>query len=575
MTVSIPAELRPGAASEVECDLLIAGTGAAGLAAAVTASACGLRTLVVEKADVYGGTTAYSAGVAWIPCNTEATRMGVADSHEAALSYIRHEAGRHFDEVTARAFVTRANEALEFLQANSAVRFSLAPGWPDYHPEAPGGSAGGRSMFPDPFDGRLLGDRFRSLRWPLSTTLVFGGMTVARADVPHFFRMTRSLSSAAYVAKLMARYAVDRLKHPRGTRIANGNALIARLAKGLFERDVPLWLSTSLTRLLTSEGQVVGAELRHEGRVITVRARRGVVLACGGFPRNDSLRQRYYPHVSAGQPHLPLGPAENTGDGLRLAVAAGAALKEAVHQPAAWTPVSVVPSKTGEDILYPHFLDRNKPGFIAVDRDGARFVNEADSYHDFVAAMLEHCAGRAVAEAFLICDHRAIRRYGLGVAPPAPGRIGPHVRNGYLVRADTLAELGRAAGISPKGLEATIRAYNEGAREGVDRLFDKGRNVYNRYCGDPEHKPNACVAPLDTAPFYALRVLPGDLGTFVGIRADEHSRALDGQGSPIPGLYVAGNDMASVMGGEYTGAGITVGPGLTFGYIAAMHAAGR
>lgn len=573
MTESKESLFAPAGATEVECDLLVAGTGAAGLAAAITAETHGLRTIVVDKAPTYGGTTAYSAGVAWIPCSDEARLAGVEDDPEAALRYIRHEAGPHFDEAAARAFVTHAAEALRYLQQHSHLRFSLAAGWPDYHPEAPGGAAAGRSLYPEPFDGRLLGARFGALRWPLATTMILGGMTVARADVPHFFRMTRSATSAAHVAKLVARYAWDRLQYPRGTRVANGNALVARMAHSLFERRTPLWLSTAVTRLVRESGRVCGAELRHRERTILVRARRGVVLATGGFPRNDARVRRYYAHVAAGQPHLPLGPAENTGDGIGLALEMGAMLKDAAHQPAAWTPVSVVPSSGSSLLLYPHFIDRNKPGFIAVDRDGARFVNEADSYHDFVAAMLRHCAGRPAAEAFLVCDHAAIRRYGLGVAPPAPGRLAPHVSSGYLLRADDWRTLARAAGIAPSGLEATVARYNADAREGVDRQFGKGRNVYNRYCGDPEHRPNPCVAPLLQPPYYALRVLPGDLGTFVGVRADGHGRALDASGAPIDGLYVAGNDMASVMGGEYTGAGITVGPGLTFGYLAATHAA--
>jgi succinate dehydrogenase/fumarate reductase flavoprotein subunit len=237
-------------------------------------------------------------------------------------------------------------------------------------------------------------------------------------------------------------------------------------------------------------------------------------------------------------------------------------------------PISLVPWPDGSTGTFPHFVDRAKPGVIAVTADGARFVNEADSYHDFIQAMVSATEGREHA-AWLVCDHAALRRYGLGFAKPFPLPLGPHLRSGYLLRGRTPAELAAAAGIDPAALERTVEAFNEPARRGEDPAFGRGSTAYNRSLGDPLVAPNPCVAPLERAPFYAVKVVPGDLGTFAGLRGDAHARVLDGEGRPIPGLYAAGNDLASVMGGNYPGGGITLGPAMTFGYIAARHMAGH
>jgi len=305
-----------------------------------------------------------------------------------------------------------------------------------------------------------------------------------------------------------------------------------------------------------------------------VTTRCGVVLACGGFPHDIGRRQKMFPHAPTGREHVSPGPNGNTGDGLRLAESAGGRIEDGLPNAAAWVPVSITTRKDGTHGVMPHFIDRAKPGVIAVARDGARFGNEGDSYHDFVQAMVKAAKpGEAIA-AFLICDHRALRRYGLGCVPPFPLPIGHHLRSGYLKRGADLAALARAAGIDAKGLASTIAAFNAAAADGHDPLFGKGSRAYNRYMGDALHGPNPCVAPLTHPPFYAIKLVIGDLGTYAGIRTDEHARAIDADGQIIPGLYAAGNDMASIMGGNYPGAGITLGPALTFGYIAGRHLAG-
>lgn len=558
----------------IECDVLVVGSGAGGLSAACTAAHQGLEVIVAEKEPFFGGTTAYSAGVIWIPVNGHAVRAGLNDSREAALRYLAAETGLYFDPGKAAAFVAHAAEMLAFLEQHTHARYQLMESWSDYHPDAPGASLGGRSLLPEPFDGRLLGAHFRELRPPLPTMMLFGGMSVSRDDIPHLLNATRSPVSAWHVAKLLARYAMDRMRFPRGTRVTNGNALVARLVKTLFEHDVPLWLLSPAVKLLVEDDAVRGAIVERSGETIEVRSRKGVVLASGGFPRSAELRARYYRHVAAGKPHIPLAPPGNTGDGARLAREAGGVFQAEAEQPAAWTPVSLVPQRDGSLQPFPHFIDRCKPGYIAVDRRGQRFANEADSYHDFVPLMMHACRADPEVEAYLVTDHRAIRRYGIGVVPPAPMPLEPYLRSGYLLRAASPEALAAALGIDAAGFLRTLETYNVHAARGEDPEFGKGSNAYHHFGGDPTQRPNPNLAPLVAPPFYAVRLVPSDLGTFIGLSTDAQARVLDVNERPIRGLYAVGNDMASVMGGSYPGAGITIGPAMTFGYIAARHLAG-
>ncbi len=560
--------------NRIECDVLVVGSGAGGLAAACTAAHHGLEVIVTEKEARFGGTTAYSAGVIWIPLNGHAVRAGLPDSREAALRYLEQEAGPYFDPAKAVAFVAHGAEMLAFLEQHTHASYLLMDSWSDYHPDAPGASQGGRSLLPDPFDARVLGERFRELRAPLPTMMLFGGMSVSRDDIPHLLNATRSARSAWHVTRMLVRYALDRLRHPRGTRVTNGNALVARLAKSLFEREVPLWVSSPAEQLIVEHGTVRGAMVARAGETLEIRTHKGVVLASGGFPANADLRARYYRHVAAGKRHIPLAPPGNTGDGARLAAAAGGMFQAEAQQPAAWTPVSLVPQRDGSVQPYPHFIDRCKPGYIAVDSRGRRFANEADSYHEFVPRMIDACRDDPEVETYLVTDHRAIRRYGIGVVPPAPMPLESHVRSGYLVRADSPEALARTLGIDAQGFVRTLEAYNGHAARGEDPEFGKGTNAYHRFGGDPAHRPNPNLAPIVTPPYYAVRLVPSDLGTFIGLSTDAKARVLDVNERPIPGLYAVGNDMASVMGGAYPGAGITIGPAMTFGYIAGRHLAG-
>lgn len=561
-----------GVTEHITCDVLVAGSGAGGFSAAITARTQGLDVVMVEKEPLFGGTTCYSAGVIWVPASAEAKAAGISDSPSEALRYLESIAGNRLDKARARAFVDTAAEMLAFLQANTDVRYGVVPTWADYEPDLPGGSKGGRSLAPEPFDGRRLGPRFDQIRPPLASMMLLGGMMVGRTDLPHLFKMTRSAKAFAHVAGMMARYGRDRVRWKRGTRLTNGNALIAALALSAEEKGIPLWLGAPVKRLTVEGGRATGAIVERAGREVVITARRGVVLACGGFPGDAALKARLYGHLANGgrgsTEHWSLPPATNSGDGIRLGGIAGGVLHEDVHNPAAWTPVSFVPQPNGSRLPFPHFIDRGKPGYLAVDRRGRRFVNESKSYHVFVPAMIEACRGDERVECWNICDHKAIRAFGLGAAPPRPGSLMPYLRSGYIVSGTTPEALAEKAGIDPRGLAETIRHYNEGARRGEDPAFRRGTDAYQRFNGSPDHGPNPCVAPLATPPYYAVRLVPGDIGTFAGLRTDASARVIDKDGAVIPGLFAVGNDMASVMGGTYPGAGITLGPALTFGYIA-------
>jgi succinate dehydrogenase/fumarate reductase flavoprotein subunit len=545
------------------------------MSAAVTAASRGLKVLVVEKASYYGGTTARSGGWLWVPNTRLAKALGHQEGPQQALTYIRDQAGASFDEPRVRAFLDNGPKAIEFFTSKTAVQFDMPLIFPDYHAEAPGGAQGGRSMVARPYDARELGDLLATLGPVLPELTVFGLTIGSGKEIIHFMRATRSFASAWYVAKRLIKHFRDVLKHGRGMLLTNGNALAARLARSAADRSVEVWLSSPAVELVRDANRVTGSVVQRDGQRITVNARYGVVMATGGFPHDIARRKATYAHVTTGREHWSPANETNTGDGARMAEAVGAKFDDTLSNAAAWTPMSLVPRKDGTQGIMPHFIDRGKPGVIAVDLDGRRFANEANSYHDFVQAIVKASQGKAERSCWLVADHRVIRRYGLGFVKPFPMPIAGHLRSGYLKKGRTPAELARQIGVDPATLEETIRRYNEHAKDGRDPEFGRGVKAYNRYQGDALHGPNPCVEPLRNAPYYAIKLVPGDLGSFMGLKTNEHAQVLDGRGAPIPGLYAAGNDAASIMGGEYTGAGITLGPGLTFGYIAANHLAGQ
>lgn len=383
----------------------------------------------------------------------------------------------------------------------------------------------------------------------------------------HFLRAFKSLESFWYVTKRFGGHLLDVIRHGRGMTLTNGNALAGRLAKAAMDANVPVWLESPVKKLLVENGVVTGASVVREGKPVDVRVRKGVVLACGGFPYDIARRKQLFPHAPTGHEHFTPSPALNTGDGLRLGESVGGWVDPTIPNAAAWCPTSVTKRKDGSQGVMPHFIDRAKPGVIAVTARGRRFTNEALSYHDFVQDLVKASAGLPEVSCWEICDHKHLREYGMGAVAPFPLPIGKHLRSGYLKTGRDLQELAKAIDVPYAALQEEVEQFNRDALSGKDTKFDKGSTAYNRFQGDSLVTPNPCMAPIQQGPFYAIKVVVGEIGTFAGLATDANCRVLTQHRHPIPGLYAVGNDAASIMGGNYPGAGITLGPALTFGYV--------
>ncbi|WP_281074558.1 FAD-dependent oxidoreductase [Klebsiella quasivariicola] len=562
-------------AKEFHCDVLVVGTGAAGMSAAVTAAHQGLNVLMVEKRARFGGTAARSGGWLWIPGTHLAKAWGHNDSPEAVKTYLRHEGGESYNEARVDAFLQNGPQAVEFFLKNTAVDFEMPLTFPDYHAEAPGAMQGGRSMVAKPFDARQLGDSLKLLEPALPELTVFGMMIGSGKDIRHLMNATRSLQSAVYATKRLSKHFWETLTLGRGMLLTNGNALMGRLAKSALDKNIPIWLNSPVQELLTEDGRIVGAKVKKDNDIITVYATKGVVLAAGGFSHDVERRKANYRHTPTGKEHWSPTVETNTGDTFKLFEALGGRIDTHLANAAAWSPVSLTRRTDGSQGVMPHFIDRAKPGVIAVTAKGLRFTNEANSYHDYVQDMITACKGESETCSWLICDHHTLRRYGLGCVAPFPLPIGRYLKSGYLIKGATVEELAKNAGIDPLQLKKTVADFNKGAALGQDAAFGKGSKAYNRYQGDALHQPNPCVKEINHGPFYAVKIRPGDIGTYNGIPVDRHNRALNKEGVPIEGLFAIGNDATSIMGGNYPGAGITLGPALTFGYAVGKYIAAQ
>ena len=552
-------------------DLVVLGAGAGGMTAALVAAIEGLRVLLIEKSDQIGGTTARSSGTVWIPNNPEQRRLDITGDEAEARAYLDALVGERADRSLREAFITAGPKMLEYLERHAGMRFQIYRRHPDYRQELPGAADGGRPLEPLPFDGRTLGRQFRRVRAPLRELMLFGGMMVTRAEAARLLHFATSWNSFLLAAGLTLRFLADRLRYRRGTRLVLGNALAARLFKSLLDRRVTIWYEASTTALLTDNGRVCGLKVERNGATVSVRAQRGVVLAGGGFPANRAMRERYLPQPVAEHTAAYEGC---TGGTLQLALDAGAALGTPGEDNALWFPSSIGRRSDGSTIVYPHIvLDRSKPGLIAVNRAGRRFVDEAVSYHQFVRGMYRAHRESPCIPAMLVCDRRFIWRYGLGMIRPRTPSLRSFVDSGYLVTAPSIEALASKIGVDAAGLAQTVEKNNEYARSGVDPEFGKGTNAYDLNNGDPENEPNPCIGAIREAPFCAVAVHPTPLGTSLGVSTNAHAEACDASGRAIAGLYACGNDMHSVMGGEYPGAGAQLGPAMTFGYVAALRAA--
>lgn len=565
----------PSFPQELDCDVLIVGSGAAGLSAAVTAAWHGQKVIVVEKDPVFGGATAWSGGWAWVPCNPLAQRAGIVEDVELPRTYLRHELGERYNPSIIDAFLEAGPNMVSFFERHTALQFADGNGIADIHGDTPGAGTGGRSVIAAPYDARHINRKLLGrLRRTMRETSFMGMPIMAGADLSAFLNLTRSWSAAWHVTRRFSRHLLDLALRGRALQLVNGVALVGRLAKSAEDLGVQLWESAPVSELLYQDLRVCGAVVNSANGPVRIQARRGVVLAAGGFANDIERRKALFPRTPTGHEHLALPPVAVSGDGLRLGESVGAQVETDLHSPVAWAPVSRVPHADGSLGHFPHIIERAKPGIIGVLSNGQRFVNEADGYFDYVSAMVANApAGEEVAS-WLICSHAFQRRYGLGMSRPFPVPLAPFIRSGYLKRGATLEALADACGIDRNGLTNTVAQYNQHARHGEDPLFGRGSTPYNRKQGDALHSPNPCVAPIEQGPFYAVKVEPGCFGTFAGLKVNAQAQVLDPHGQAISGLYAAGGDMASIMGGHYPAGGINLGPALTFGYIAARHIAG-
>lgn len=550
------------------------GSGVAGLVAALVAALEGARPLVVERAATIGGTGARSSGTLWIPDNHHLRAAGIRGDRERARTYLLALGGDRVDVALLDAFLDGGPAMLLDLERRAGIVFRPYPQAADYRQDVPGAASGFRALEPPVFDGRRLGRDFARIEPPIPELALLGGrLMVTRAEAARLARIDRSPADLAFALGLFARYLRDRLAGwPRGTRLVLGNALVARLLYELLRRGGEVWTGVRARRLLLADGRVVGLEAEGPEGVLTLKARHGVVLAGGGFPAGPAWRARWLPEPVP--EHTPAAPGAD-GSTLELALEAGAALAPPPPDRALWFPSSLVPRRDGTTGVYPHIvLDRAKPGLVAVDATGRRFVDEAVSYHEFVRAMYRRHREVPCFPAWLVCDSRFLRRYGLGAVRPRDPLPGRWVRRGYLVTAPTIPGLARAIGVDPAGLAETVERVNRFAASGVDEDFGKGSDPYDRSNGDPEHRPNPCLGPLRDPPFFAVAVWPTPLATSLGLAVDARARVLDARGRPIPGLWACGNDMRHPFGGEYPGPGAQLGPASTFARIAARDALG-
>lgn len=552
-----------------EVDVLVVGSGAGGLTAALNAADAHGDVLVVEKADEFGGTSATSGGGIWIPNSDLARGAGLEDSEEEAFAYLRPQSAPNVPDDAIRAFIRQAPKMLRWLEEQTPVRYDSVP-YPDYHVEYPGGKHGFRTHLPRPFDGRLLGDDILQLRGPSPAASLGGRINWSFQETG--FVLFRPKGWQKVLFKMLWNYATDiphRFRSKKDRRLTLGNALVGGLWAALRKRDIPVWLETPLVALVREGNRVTGAIVRHKGKETRIGVRRGVILAAGGFERNSEMRAKHLPGSS--DPTISGSQVNNTGDSIIAAEKIGVALR---NMQSSWcAPVFRVP---GEDRARLSAIERALPGSIMVNRSGRRFLNEAASYHVVAQKMIDgEAKGQGTSPAWFVFDATYRFKYPAGpLLPLIPDWLQMKGVRQTLKKGTTIEELARKIDVPAETLRATIERFNADAREGKDSEFDRGGPAYDRMYGDPSVKPNPTLAPLEKAPFYALPIDGGDIGTNGGIVTDGDARALDVDGNVVLGLYAVGNNAASVMGESYPGAGVTLGPAMTFGYVAARHAMG-
>ncbi|MDM4719429.1 3-oxosteroid 1-dehydrogenase [Micromonospora sp. WMMA1363] len=541
----------------VEYDVVVVGAGAAGMVGALVAAKHGLRTVVVEKAAVYGGSTARSGAGIWVPNNEVILAAGVPDTPDKAAAYLSAVVGDEVPASRLQAYLAAGPATISFVLQHTPLRFAWMEGYSDYYPELPGGLPDGRSIEPQPLDANLLGAEYAALNGPYMATPP--GTVVMDVDYKWLALIARHPRGLTTATEIVGRYLAAWVRGQKP--ITMGQALAGGLRAGLLAADVPVWLNTPLTELHVDGGRVAGVRVVRDGDEMLLMARRGVIVGSGGFEHNEAMRKQYQQEPIGVD--WTVGAASNTGDGIQACAQVGAALD--LMDSAWWGPM--IPLPTG-----PYFClsERTLPGNIFVDPAGDRFVNEAAPYGDVVRVMYAQDAFPT----WMITDQRYRNRYLFRDIPPLLPYPDEWYRSGVLFRDWTIEGLAGKIGVPPAALRATVNRFNNLAEAGRDTDFHRGDSSYDHYYADPTNRPNPCLAALGLPPFYAMRIVPGDLGTNGGVRTDARGRALRADGSLVPGLYVAGNASAAVMGHGYAGAGSTIGPAMTFGYLAALDIAG-
>ena len=484
----------------MQYDVVVMGSGAAGLTAALVAAKAGNTVAVLEKANHFGGTTAISGGGIWIPVSPQAKAEGVDDSIEVARNYVLGVVGNRAERALIDAYLANGPEMIEWLAANSETVFQISPPSSDWYPEVPGAVDFGRLLAPSEYDVKKLGKNFDRLQKPRQEFNAPGGMMIDLFDLPYIAKLP-SPGALWYMAKIAIRFALDKRKLGRGSRLTMGNALAARLLHSAIDAGVDLYEATPVEGLVTADGKVTGVRATVKGISTEIAANKGVILASGGFSANAEMRKAYIPFA---QQHVSILPYENTGDGILSAQSAGAVMGAENHVNAVWAVVSKRTRADGYIERYAHLIDMSKPGCIAVNKAGQRFGNEA-SVH-FVEAM--HATGTVPAN--IIANAKFVKKYGMGLVLPGGGKIKEMVACGYMKTGKTLAELAAQIGVDAAGLEATAAKVKADAAAGKDTQFGKGETQIDIEIGDPKHTPNACFGPLGDGPYYAIEIFPGD-----------------------------------------------------------------
>ena len=553
--------------SKHEYDIVVVGSGAGGMTAALTAARKGLSVVIVEKAPHYGGSTARSGGGVWIPTNEALVADGVTDDIEEARKYLHNIIGDVVPADRIDTYIDRGPEMISFVLRNSPLRFAWVPGYSDYYPEAPGGRVGGRTMEPKPYNGKELGAELANLEPDYGKAPL--NVVVTQADYKWLNLRKRHPKGPLRVMRVGARLIAAKLtgKHLLG----RGQAFSAALRKGLLDANVPIWLETPLVDLETEEGRVVGVHVLRNGSPELIRARRGVIIAAGGFDHNEEMRRKYQREPIGTE--WTVGAKANTGDGILAGLKLGAATD--LMDDAWWGPS--IPLTGG-----PWFClaERNLPGSIMVNSRGKRFLNEAAPYVEAVHRMYggENGIGEGPGEnipTWMILDQRYRDRYMFAGLQPKQRFPKRWIDAGVVTQAGSIAELAEKVGLPADELTRTVQRFNGFAHKGHDEDFGRGVSGYDHYYGDPRNKPNPSLGALEKGPYYAIKMVPGDLGTKGGLRTDTAARVLREDGTVIEGLYAVGNSSAPVMGHTYAGPGATIGPAMTFGYLAVLDMAER